>query len=181
MYIIGGMENRDLIRELQEKRRSLEANIENLVAARDGLDAFLKYLATSDEPRGQDSPFPGFQVPSVGRAVPPRRTYGDRELATTNRRPEEMVLALEVQKAVLELGAEEEFTQRDITDRIARDYPGHTVRSASVYNALMRMVKRGEIEKVRDSVGNEPAAFRRVPRSGSLPEIPGDEDGATSD
>lgn len=165
------MENKELIRELQEQRRNLNADIESRVAARDGLDAFLKYLAASEGSGEQAFSFPGFQVPSVARPAARPRAFGSEKPPTTNGRPEKFVLAREVRNTVLEIEAEE-FTQRDITDRIAEEYPDQNVRSASVYNALTRMASRGEVEKARDGSGSDPALFRKLRHATPLRKTP---------
>lgn len=173
------MEKTELIRYLQEDRRNLEANIQVQLEALKGLEAYLKYLEATDKGNEQEPSFPELRVPSAVRIAPPR-VYGGGEPSITNGRSEKFVLAREVHGAVLEIEAEE-FTQRDITDRIAKEYPDQNVHSASVYNALSRMASRGEVEKIRDGGGSEPVVFRRVAHGDSFRDIPDNEDGTVSD
>lgn len=173
------MENTELIRQLQQDRRKLEASIQKQLEALRGLEAYLKYLGATDKGREQEPSFPGLQVPSTVRTATPPRAYGGGKPSSTDGHSEKWVLAREVQKAVLEIEAEE-FKQRDITDRIIEQYPDRNVHSASVYNALSRMAARGEVEK-RDSVGSDSVIFRKVLHGNSLRETSDNEDGTMSD
>lgn len=175
------MENRELIRRLQEDHRALKTSIQKQGEALKGLEAYLKYLGATDNERGEELSFPSLQGSLTRRAEPlPPRAYGGGGPVPTNGRPGTLVLAREVRSAVREAeGAE--FTQRDIKDRIARDWPNHDVRSGSVHNALSRMANRGEIEKVREGFGNEPDVFREVLHADVVQETANNEDGAVSD
>ena len=174
------MQKAELIRELLEERRNLEAGIRKQHAALKGLDAYLSYLRENGAGYDQEILANDLRFSLTDDAEPSNRSMYEfnRRVVIGGGDPGRMILAREVREAVER--TEGEFTQQEITQMIVEKHPDEHVNPSSVYNAIAKMERRGEVRRVREGVGSEPHVFEKVSRDDSSQEIPEPEESPVS-